>query len=248
MEMNESSEVVEQIEEKLEENEFHNEVAQEEIQLQSVEPQTVEEAPAVEEAPVVEEPGPVSPEPQTHSELVAAQQALGQDALHLQQQYNTVDWKRLREVDPAQYAILSQEFQAAQQSLKDREQAIINAQGNLAQSYISSERDKLLNALPAWNDEQVMEQEKTELRDFLQKKGYSDREISQFSARDVLMAREAMLSSKAKPKKKLLKKKRAKKKGVDGLDPRQERLMERGAKQRPGGKEDIALRLMRMGI
>lgn len=182
------------------------------------------------------------------AEIQAAYQQWQQQAANLQQQYNAVDWTRLRQQDPAQYATLQNEFQQYDQALTQQRDQIVGAVRQVQSTHLNKEKKKLLKAVPEWKDEKVATREKTELREFLKGKGYSDEEISAFSsARDIVSARDWMMSErKAKTQKTLKRPKQPKR--PTGLLADVEKMMERNAKQKPGGSDDIQLRLIRGGF
>lgn len=238
-EMNEGfteAEALQAIEEKLEESEFYQEAAS--------------DVPEETHGDYSDDPGEEYTQPEapplaaSYSELNAAYTQLQHDAQMLASAMPQIE--RLRNTNPAEYAIAMKDIMAAQQDLVHREQRILDAHQRVVHETLTKEKQKLLKAIPEWKNPEVAEREKTELRDFLRKRGYSDAEIRQVTARDILTARDAMLKERDGKRKTIpFTKKPARSNAIPGLDPVKQKLMERNVKHGTG--DDIELRLMRSG-
>lgn len=115
------------------------------------------------------------------------------------------DWKALNEDDPARYAALRSDF-------NDRQQAINQAKAQIHQHFqqaqeaqmatmhqtlmeqATREREALKLALPEWRDENRMQAERSEVREYLAGQGFASQEIDNaIDHRLVVMSRKAML-------------------------------------------------------
>lgn len=111
------------------------------------------------------------------------------------------DWDKLRREDPALFAETHKAWQDHTQRLKavqdKRDEAIAAAQrdeSNALQTRITAERERLLEAVPAWKDDAVRDREKQEVRAYAQKLGYTDDDLSNvIDHRAFVMLRKAML-------------------------------------------------------
>lgn len=128
---------------------------------------------------------------------------------HLEQQlageFNAIDWPTLRAEDPAEYAAKRHEFteknghlqQLKAQASQQYEQHLYSQQEQQKQqyaSYLQAEGERLLRALPDWQDSAVAAKSKGELRDYLVAAGFSAEEVGNVADhRSVLIARKAML-------------------------------------------------------
>ena len=118
--------------------------------------------------------------------------------------YQGVDWNTLRTENPAEFAALQTEANqqqakinalkeaTAQQMTQYQEEAKTQATERFAQTR-AKEAEALMQALPEWSDETVMQQETSELRGYLSGTGFSDDEIDGIvDHRAVVIARKAM--------------------------------------------------------
>ncbi len=183
------------------------------------------------------------------AEIQGAHQQLAQAAGQFQAQVNAVDWNRLRQDDPAQYAIAMQEKLTIQNAIAQEEQRLIQSAQDVQGKHIETERAKLLKAIPEWRDKDVAAKEQPAIRAFLKGKGYTDREINGVSVQDVVNARNWMQTEKrvaTQQKVKRVGPKAAAKPSL-GIDPDKEMYIRDNARRFPGGPDEIALRLMEGG-
>lgn len=133
---------------------------------------------------------------------------------------DSVDWKTLREQDPAEFAAKKQEFEERKKELEKMKQEAVSEYQQVAQTsqaeqqeqlqqYLQAEREKLLSALPEWKDEEKAKEASGKISGYLSNIGFSNQEIAQaYDHRMVLMAHKAMLydegQGKAEPAKKKL--------------------------------------------
>lgn len=128
-------------------------------------------------------------------------QGIVQQAQTALQQQQNIDWESLKANDPVEFVNqvrLAQERQAllARGSTElQRVGALEQAdQAQRHQAYLAEQQKSLLDKLPAWKDEAKAKVERTKLRDYLTREGYSEGEVSGVAdSRAVLMARKAML-------------------------------------------------------
>lgn len=134
-------------------------------------------------------------------------------------EFQTVDWNSLRVNDPGEYAARVQEFQTRQQQLEqikgasqqeaqrlqEEQQA---KQSESYQAFVQKERDALLTAIPAWQDQEVAKQETVKLRDFLKERGFNDNEIGNAADHRIIkMAYDLMSGAVTKEKAEIVKNK-----------------------------------------
>lgn len=118
----------------------------------------------------------------------------------LQEQQKT-DWTKLLESDPVEYLRqqhLAQTRQATlQQVYAEQQKAQAQHQAEMQKahaSYLAQQQEELLAKLPDWKDEAKAKAERTAIREFLLDQGYPKEAIESLSnARDVVIARKAML-------------------------------------------------------
>lgn len=233
-------ETLDRLEEKLEEGEFYSEQEADGEEYEEGEPM------AAESEETEEQPEPIAAASQT--EIQTAYNELAQYAQHVQQQESSVNWNKLRQEDPAAYANAVREFNEAKQQIAQREQQLRVTHEKLATESLQKEYQKLLKEIPEWKDENVANREKQEVKAYLKSQGYTEKEISNCNARDVKMARNAMLKDRGQveQKKSLPMKKKAKRR-IPGITRDAQKTLEQSAKHRPGKSEDIQLRLLRNG-
>lgn len=117
------------------------------------------------------------------------------------QEQQKIDWQALLDSDPVEYLKqqhLAQQRQAAyQQTLAQRQQLEAMAQAERAQMqqrHLEQQQQELLTRLPDWRDDAKSKAEKSALREYLLKEGYSEQDVSGISdARAVILTRKAML-------------------------------------------------------
>lgn len=126
----------------------------------------------------------------------------------LKQQVANVDWKQLREDDPAEYAARRQEFmerigelealKAKVQNQRQIDAQRLYEQQNLAvRAAIEENVKRLPELIPEFKDRETMRAEMEELKQYLRSNAYKDEEIdSVYDARAIAVARKAMLYDK----------------------------------------------------
>lgn len=119
--------------------------------------------------------------------------------------YEGVDWNRLRQDDPADWAAKRQDFmerqnaintaknQAVTEAKRLQSEAAAKAQAQRA-STLERERAALLRALPEWRDESKAKAEQAQLSEYLVSSGFDPDDVGSVSDhRVVVLARKAML-------------------------------------------------------
>ena len=104
------------------------------------------------------------------------------------------DWNALKETDPVAYAVKREEYREKQEVLQraQAEQMQI-AQGKM-QQHLALEQEKLLQAIPEWQDPKVAQKEKTDVVTYAKRFGFSDQELQNASDhRAINVLRKAML-------------------------------------------------------
>ena len=107
----------------------------------------------------------------------------------LMAEYQNTDWQALRVSDPAEYVARQHDFQQRQQELhqagqvigaqfrQQQEQAEQQWQAERAQ-ILSSERESMVNSVPSWADESVMNKELGQLVEYGRSLGFPDDDLS----------------------------------------------------------------------
>ena len=116
-----------------------------------------------------------------------------------------IDWNRLREEDPAEFAALTQDVEARKHQIEQYKQNIINntnqqaqlaqrEQAALYQQRLQVEQQQLLNAKPEWTNSERAQAEKSAISDYLvSNMGFAPEEAgSIIDHRFVLLAEKAM--------------------------------------------------------
>lgn len=111
-------------------------------------------------------------------------------------QYQRVDWNKLRQEDPAQWAVLNTEFNQRAAAIQNHlaqvnqahQQQQYNQQQELQTKVLPAEREKLLSARPEWRDEKNFEAARTQMRTAAVKLGFNDAELSQIYDHRYLVA------------------------------------------------------------
>jgi hypothetical protein len=109
--------------------------------------------------------------------------ALGQQ---LQSEPEQIDWERLKQTDPLEYAIKREEardkaerMQAIQQEQMRLQQLQAIEQVEVLQHVVQEQRSKLLEAVPTFQDTQKWEKARADMREYGKRIGFSDEELSQ---------------------------------------------------------------------
>jgi len=170
--------------------------------------------PRAEEPPTESPPVESSPEYTQHSEQYsqqanAARQQLAQARAQVEAQVAQLDLESLRRSNPGQYAATLQQITDARRQLDQQEQQIgqweLSAREHLAKhqtqaqaQHMAAEEAALLKEIPEWRDHARRNAEAQEIIQYLIERGYSPQQIEGVTARDVLMARDAVLGRRPK--------------------------------------------------
>lgn len=137
----------------------------------------------------------------------------------LREQVGVVDWKQLREDDPAEYAAKRQEFMERISEIESMKVGIAQQQEKrqyeqmqLFQEAVSQNLRRLPELIPEYSNAELMKSEVKEIKDYLLRSGFTEQDLNtMYDARQVAVARKAWLYDKMKqtvePKKMLLKEK-----------------------------------------
>ena len=136
------------------------------------------------------------------------------------QEYEKIDWERLKAEDKEEYLTKRDEYREAQSHIQNLQQTYVEENQKQAQEqqyqfnqWAQEEYDKLVKLIPAWG---VPEQQKAiagRLRNFANSKGFKDEEVKQlFDHRSILILMQAMAWEEEQSKAKNLKTKKVKKK------------------------------------
>ena len=126
----------------------------------------------------------------------------------LTQEYQSIDWDRLRVTDPAEWTAKQREFELRNQELQQAGMALGQRMREAQQQqeqWESQERAKILQAErklmvesnPEWADENKLKSDLTEIIDYAKSNGFPEDELSQvIHSRHVNVLRKAMLFDK----------------------------------------------------
>ena len=149
-------------------------------------------------------------------QVQAEQEAAKQDRLryqqnleHLVQQQQSQqpvepDWDQLYETDPLEWMKQKENFRSQKEQNLELQQQYFQMQQQQQQeqqeqmkAHLSQQHQTLMDAIPEWLDQKVMQQEKAQIRDYaVNTLGYSTEEISQvYDARAVQALRHGMIAS-----------------------------------------------------
>lgn len=126
------------------------------------------------------------------------------------QQYQGLDWNTLVDSDPIQamkldrqYRELQNAYQMKVNEIGQMSQQVTQKTNEWRQEVLAKEYQSLIHAVPDWSDSAKFSTDKTEIKSFLEKSGFTDAEISNAADhRQIVIARKAMLYDKlmsAKP-------------------------------------------------
>ena len=114
------------------------------------------------------------------------------------------DWDQLYESDPLEWMKQKENFRSQkeknlelqQEQYRMRQQQDYEQQEQM-KTHLSQQHQTLVDAIPEWQDQKVMQQEKSQIRDYaVNTLGYSSEEISQvYDARAVQALRHGMIAS-----------------------------------------------------
>lgn len=123
----------------------------------------------------------------------------------IDQEAQEIDWKQLREDDPAEYSAKKADFaerrervdRMKQEAVGEYQKALQQQQENVnaqQQQRVQTEHAALLEKLPEWRDEKKAKTEKTEIAEYLMGQGFSQNDVAQATDhRIILLARKALL-------------------------------------------------------
>ena len=126
----------------------------------------------------------------------------------LTQEYQSIDWDRLRVTDPAEWTAKQREFELRNQELqqagmalgqrmKDAQQQQEQWEGQERAKILQSERKLMVESNPEWADEDRLKSDLTEIIDYAKSNGFPEDELSQvIHSRHVNVLRKAMLFDK----------------------------------------------------
>jgi hypothetical protein len=126
----------------------------------------------------------------------------------LMQDFNGVDWERLRVTDPGEWTAKQREFEIRNQELQQAGQ-MLGQQMRVEQEQqsqqeaqqraeiLQSERAKMIDSNPSWMDDEKMKAGLTEVVDYAKSAGFSDEELQDvIYSRHVEVLKKAMLYDK----------------------------------------------------
>lgn len=140
----------------------------------------------------------------------------------LDQDAKAIDWAKLREDDPAEYAARKAEHAERRQRIETMKRDAVAAwqqqagkttaeQAEILKRHIQAEQAALLEKLPEWRDDAKAKADKAKLADYLLRQGFTSEDIMGASDhRLILVARKAMLYDEGKGKVETARKKLAK--------------------------------------
>jgi hypothetical protein len=126
----------------------------------------------------------------------------------LTQEFQSIDWERLRVTDPAEWAAKQQEFAARNQELqqagqmlgqqfKAQQDQMAQAEAQERAEILQVERQQMIESNPTWADEDVMKADLKEIVEYAQSSGFSDEELQEVVlSRHVEVLKKAMLYDK----------------------------------------------------
>jgi len=129
-------------------------------------------------------------------------------ASHLEKQlignFESINWEQLRQEDPAEYAALRQDYSTKANELQNIKSAIqtdsdsqkANVQGQVTEqqkNYVETQRTKMIENNPTWNDPEVHKADMGSYKDFLGTQyGFTDTEFDNvFDARLIELMKDA---------------------------------------------------------
>ena len=109
---------------------------------------------------------------------------------NLKQEYNSIDWNKLKELDPGRYVELredfskrARQFSGVEAKLTEEQQqqqaAFTQRQHEMYSQHLQDQKKQLLNYFPEWTDEKVFEGEAKRLTQFMKDQyGFVDEETN----------------------------------------------------------------------
>jgi len=112
------------------------------------------------------------------NQLAAAAALVKEAEAELAREYKAIDWKSLKEKDPAKYAADQLDFKARQERIEELKEkgkgawrsAVEPQQAEALEALkerLAEENEKLLSAIPEWKDEKTRKAEKAQVVDYL---------------------------------------------------------------------------------
>jgi hypothetical protein len=121
----------------------------------------------------------------------------------LNQEFQSIDWDRLRVTDPAEWSAKQYEFQQRNQELqqagmrlgqqmKAQQEQMSQVEAQQREQIVQAERQLMIDSNPAWADETVMKNDLSEIVEYARSNGFSDEELQ-----DVIYSRHVSVLKKA---------------------------------------------------
>jgi len=105
----------------------------------------------------------------------------------LNQEYNSIDWKALKEDDPAEYSVKRVEYQEHQQRIAQAYQQI-QANKTTPQPDIQGEQEKLFAVIPEWKDPTILDRDWSVIDSYAKSRGFTDADIAGINDHRMLVA------------------------------------------------------------
>ena len=117
----------------------------------------------------------------------------------LQTEYSNIDFEKLYEDDPVEAARLEHKMRKRAENLQRIQEETRNNQMNEFQKYLQEQQAKVATMIPEFNDPAKASRIKSEMRTYLTKLGYNEKEIaSVYDSRQVMLIKDAMAYDKLK--------------------------------------------------
>jgi len=117
----------------------------------------------------------------------------------LQNEYSNIDFEKLYEDDPAEAARLEHKMRKRAENLQQIQRETQENQMNEFQRYIQEQQAKVATLIPEFADPAKASRMKSDMRTYLTKLGYNDKEIaSVYDSRQVMLIKDAMAFDKLK--------------------------------------------------
>lgn len=155
---------------------------------------------------------------QAHTQLVTAAKLIEKVEAMIDSDSKAIDWQKLREQDPAEFAAKKEDLKERRESLNrlkaeaatEYQQSVQKHQQESQEQlreYLQQQQTLLLNKLPEWKDEKTLSTEREGVTKYLLGQDFTQEELNQaYDHRFIVMARKAMkydeLQAKTEPAKK----------------------------------------------
>ena len=117
----------------------------------------------------------------------------------LQNEYSNIDFEKLYEDDPVEAARLEHKMRKRAENLQQIQRETQENQMNEFQRYIQEQQAKVATLIPEFADPAKASKMKSDMRTYLTKLGYNDKEIaSVYDSRQVMLIKDAMAFDKLK--------------------------------------------------